>query len=897
MSRTGEKRKAGAHSGDRGRPEKKAKQGDAKEAKGKLVFEPRPDWHAIALPSLEQSEVTTLPPQRTIDDLHSHAHALLEAENATYNASHLSGSSSHKFLSTIMSSGTLEDKVYALTLLVQESPLHTMKAFENLLGLAKKRSRNQALMAVAALKDLLGQGVMLPDRKLRAFGKQPAILSALQGKSAHWSLGDALPGGIEKRHLMVWAVEDWLKKKYFELLQVLESWCNDEIEYSRSRAVTYVWELLKDKPEQEENLLRLLVNKLGDTDRKIASRASYLLLQLENTHPAMRMVVTNSIEADCLFKPNQSQHAKYYAIITLNQTILSQKEEALAIRLLGIYFSLFTQLLKPVEEKRAATKPQPNGKQQGGGGKAGKMAAKKRKAEERNEEAEGQLREKMMAQVLTGVNRAFPFADTSDPTFEKQMDTIFRVAHSANFNTAIQALLLIQQISSTKHYGAERFYRTLYESLLDPRLATSSKQVMYLNLLYKSLKSDLNAKRVQAFVKRLLQIITMHDPPFACGVLYLISELEATFPSIRTMITEPEVDEEDEEEHFADVPEDVPEATTTMHPDRQSAQDAAAAKLRAYDPRKRNPEHAHADRTALWDLLPFLCHFHPSVSLFANSLIAAKEMPPKPDPAHLTLMHFLDRFVYRNAKTKPEKAHGASIMQPLAGSSGRADMLVKPGGDPAGVNAVPVNSEAFWRKKVEDVAADEVFFHSYFNQAGKGKMADRKAKKAEKKDAIDFDGEGSESEEDEAEEEEIWEALSKSRPDIEGPDEDDDLSIGDLEDAYSDDDEGSEPGLDLGGDDADFAEGGAEDKDLQDEFADMDGLDMNELESDDDALLDSDDEAAVNLGDEEEEAHVSEKTKRNRDKRKEKKKLKSLPTFASVEEYAKLLADEPDEEY
>ena len=145
-----------------------------------------------------------------------------------------------------------------------------------------------------------------------------------------------------------------------------------------------------------------------------------------------------------------------------------------------------------------------------------------------------------MAQVLTGVNRAFPFADTSDPTFERQIDTLFRVNHSANFNTAVQALMLLQQISAAKNYGADRYYRTLYESILDPRLIGSSKQVLYLNLLYKSLKADLNAERVQAFIKRLLQTITMHEVSFVCGVLYLVSELEGTFPSIKTMITQPE---------------------------------------------------------------------------------------------------------------------------------------------------------------------------------------------------------------------------------------------------------------------------------------------------------------------------------------------------------------------
>ncbi|KAK5134437.1 hypothetical protein LTR08_006484 [Meristemomyces frigidus] len=862
------------------RPEKQSKRSEGRAEKGKLVFEPKPDWHTAELPALAQADVRTLPPQYIINDLHSYATTLLDTENAGYNAAHLTGSSSHKFMSTIMASGTLEDRISALTLLVQESPLHTMKAFENLITLAKKKSRNQALMAVAALKDLLGTGVVLPERKLRAFGKQPGLLAALQGKGVKWTTGEPLPGGLETKHLIFWAYEDWLKREYFQLVQILETWCNDEIEYSRSRAITYVWELLKDKPEQEENLLRLLVNKLGDTDKKIASRASYLLLQLETTHPAMRLIVTNSVEADCLFRPGQSLHAKYYSIITLNQTILGKNEEAVANRLLDIYFSLFVQLLKPGDQAAAPEKPKPNGRVQGGGGKAGKMAAKKQKAEDRSDEAEGQLREKMMAQVLTGVNRAFPFADTNDPAFEKQMDTIFRVAHSANFNTGIQALMLLQQISSTKHYGAERFYRTLYDSLMDPRLFTSSKQVMYLNLLYKSLKADLNAKRVQAFVKRLLQVITMHEPPFISGVLYLISELSTTFPSIRSMITEPEAGDEDEEERFVDVPEDgtaapAPLTTTSTHSQH-------------YDPRKRDPEHAHADRSCLWELLPFVQHFHPSVSLFAEALLLSKPMPPKPDPTKHTLMHFLDRFVYRNAKAKPTVTHGSSIMQPMAGSHA-SDLLVKPGEGAMRAGA-PVNSEAFWRKKVEDVAADEVFFHSFFAQSAgaRKKAGGERKKKVEKKqkrsgDDEDEDEEGS----DEEAEDEIWQAIAKSRPDVEGPDSDDDLSMGDLESAYSgsDDDEGSEPGLDLGGDgDGDDA------LELDMDEDEMDGL--PELDSGDEALLGSDEDVPVDIDEEPEREEVVSGSKQ---KRKERKKLKALPTFASAEDYAKLLADEPDD--
>ncbi len=59
-----------------------------------------------------------------------------------------------------------------------------------------------------------------------------------------------------------------LKDAHFRIIQLLEVWCGDEIEYSRSKALDFVYGLLKDKPEQEANLLRLLVNKLGDRDRK-----------------------------------------------------------------------------------------------------------------------------------------------------------------------------------------------------------------------------------------------------------------------------------------------------------------------------------------------------------------------------------------------------------------------------------------------------------------------------------------------------------------------------------------------------------------------------------------------------------------------------------------------------
>lgn len=352
-----------------------------------------------------------------IKDLNTYADELLAADNEVYASKHLAATSSHRFLATIMASGTLSDKISALTLVVQESPVHSTKAFQNLLNLAKKRSRSQAIAALGALKDLLGTGVVLPaDRRLRSFANQPGIRYFLKATAkSKWTSKQPLPGLLTKAHLISWAFEDWLKDCYFEMLKILESWSIDEIEYARMQAVTYVYDLLKEKPEQESNLLRLLVNKIGDPDKKLASRVSHFLLQLQNSHPLMKPVIVQAIETE-LLRPGQSLHAKYYAVTTLNQTILSTKEEALAHKLLDIYFDMFTSILKQrtvTAQTVAKRELNRKGQVQGGGGKGGKMAKVKQAQDERAQQANVEMNEKMISAILTGINRAFPFSGSS----------------------------------------------------------------------------------------------------------------------------------------------------------------------------------------------------------------------------------------------------------------------------------------------------------------------------------------------------------------------------------------------------------------------------------------------------------------------------------------------------
>lgn len=271
-------------------------------------------------------------------------------------------------------------------------------------------------------------------------------------------------------------------------------------------------------------------------------------------------------------------------------------------------------------------------------------------------------------------------------------------------------------------------------------------------------------------------------------------------------------------------------------------------------------------------------------------------MSGKPDMTIHTLMHFLDRFVYKTPKASAA-TRGASIMQPLAGSDAQ-DRLVS---GTKQTQELPLNSEAFWKKKSDEVAAEDVFFHEYFNRVEKDK--DKSRKKA--KDPVEHaeeDGELSDAES------EIWKALVDSKLEVEGADSDDDLDLDDLESAYDQsEDEEAEQSEDEGvifNDESDVDMDDFEEetfetkkpatkskaKKAEDTFDEDDDFDMDV--SDDEAFLDSDEDlpSDVELGGGVELPKEDDKP----DQKKKRRKLKHLPTFASVDDYAALLAGEDE---
>ena len=70
----------------------------------------------------------------------------------------------------VVASGVLSDKIAALTLQTQKSPLHNMHSLDTVLNMVRKKGRREALLALNEVKQLFMEEI-IPDRKLKLFSQ------------------------------------------------------------------------------------------------------------------------------------------------------------------------------------------------------------------------------------------------------------------------------------------------------------------------------------------------------------------------------------------------------------------------------------------------------------------------------------------------------------------------------------------------------------------------------------------------------------------------------------------------------------------------------------------------------------------------------------------------------
>lgn len=620
--------------------------------------------------------------RRLADEIYGHEAALARQGSGSGGG----GASSYsdkdeKWVENTMRRGTLKDRVAAMSVVVGMDCVHKLHALDMLLDLAgcgtdgdggAVPNARVGQMASEALSDLFVNTLLPGDRKLISLEDRPLFLYE----------GDRT---LSPRVLLLWRYEEMIKQRYVSYLsRYLGRTLAGEDEPSKKAALSTACSLLMQVPEGEEMLLTVIVNKIGDPGRKIASAAGHQLRLILEEHPAMVNVVAREVQ-QLAHRPHLSPRALYSCVVFLNQLQLSrddddeepdeneqtdkraQRPESLPASLINTYFHLFEMTVKKDEAKKkggAKAKAQPSSKDPSSSG----------------------MKSRLLGALLTGVNRAHPYLPKKDAAMEQHIDALYRISHTAPPAAATQALMLLFQLAVGSGDSAEggvaqavqkddsapmrkdRFYRALYSKLADTDMFAGRQLTLFFNLLYKAMKYDTSPERVSAYAKRLLHTALHLSSSVMCGSLFLLSEI------------------------------------LKCHPELQRDVESAVSEA-AFDPTKREPSAAFSGKVNLtknlWELSLLAHHFHPSVSRFtadSNGGILFKGDPLK----DFALTPFLDKFAFRNPKSleklSKQLKRGESIAERKSGLSGST--------------ALPMNDPSYLQAR--NVSEEEKFFHRFF---------------------------------------------------------------------------------------------------------------------------------------------------------------------------------------
>lgn len=385
-----------------------------------------------------------------------------------------------KWTSEILKTGTFEDKISSLVLYIKKNPRRCLKYLDMLLKMAQSKNRRQNESCVVALKDLFLES-FLGERKLISFYNR---FSTIKDED------------ISNDQLIEAYVEDFIHRKYLQLVEMIESYVvNDPIKTIKKKYMSLLLDMITSKPEREEKILDVLINKLGDPEIEVANHAIKLLKTLQENHPRMSLVLFKSVQNFM----SKSTKGKYYALVYLSQMHMDRSKEFVSYSL-NFFFDLFTS----------------------------------------HSESESENSESFLSLIVKRINLLCrnKSVELKDLINEK-MVSLFRLSHSKSLKLRIEVLKLIFNIIQSNETYTCRYYKSLYELLSAKEVVYSKHLREFLKLLMQSLMFDTNITRVAAIIKRLLQLSMYAEPSFISCTLIIVSQIVRNKNKLWKMIENP----------------------------------------------------------------------------------------------------------------------------------------------------------------------------------------------------------------------------------------------------------------------------------------------------------------------------------------------------------------------
>ena len=303
------------------------------------------------------------------------------------------------------------------------------------MALAKHKNRKQAESAYHALKEVFTKHLLQDDRKLYSFQHNPNIHGINQDQIANFDLIEAY-------------YDHCIKELYREYVnEILLGVSKDDLEYFRKLALTIMVDLISSKPEIEEVILGILINKLGDLSKKVQQHTIGIMCRLLKTHPEMATIIVHETNL-LLQRPGITPVQKYYSVAFLNKiAVIAGKHNTQArLSLFRVYFFLFKNIMQNPEELKKVVIPKDRTKS-----KKDRMQQKAKEMKRiKQVKANGdidQSENKIVEQVLKGINVLMTHSKAElamggkdselKKLLEEEMNMLFKLTHHNVFRIQI----------------------------------------------------------------------------------------------------------------------------------------------------------------------------------------------------------------------------------------------------------------------------------------------------------------------------------------------------------------------------------------------------------------------------------------------------------------------------
>ena len=270
-------------------------------------------------------------------------------------------------------------------MIIRQEPKSSLKYIDEIIKKAKSKDRKQAFMAIDALQELYTQHLLPDDKKLSSFKD----LLSTNAKN------------ITDEKLAEMYYEHMLRASYIDFVRILESCSKDTLNHFKKLSITSITECLIKKPEQEETLLSLLLNKIGDNISDVSKHAATSTIGLLKKHTNMTPVVVGQIQ---IILERVNIQAMHNYMLLLNKILFFEDDVDHITNVIKLYFSQFKKLV--------------------------------------NEEGE-EYKNRVISIILSGINKIVKNLDPSllEMTYSSikdQLYVIFKLSHRSSLNVRIE---------------------------------------------------------------------------------------------------------------------------------------------------------------------------------------------------------------------------------------------------------------------------------------------------------------------------------------------------------------------------------------------------------------------------------------------------------------------------